>query len=160
MDTWMHTLLAALAIPQWGLGSVFLISFLSATLLPMGSEAVVLGMLVVNPALFWEVMVVATAGNTLGGMLNWWMGYRGAHALPNMVQKSNGATGLRWLKRFGPKACLLSWLPLVGDPLCVVAGWLKLSFWPCVGYMALGKFLRYLVMTAVFLKLLPQAWTT
>ena len=55
---------------------------------------------------------------------------------------------LQWLQRFGPKACLLSWLPVVGDPLCAVAGWLKLPFWPCVGYMAIGKFLRYVTMTA------------
>lgn len=55
---------------------------------------------------------------------------------------------IAWLQRFGPKACVLSWLPLVGDPLCAVAGWLKLPFWPCVAWMALGKFLRYLVLTA------------
>jgi membrane protein YqaA with SNARE-associated domain len=47
---------------------------------------------------------------------------------------------LRWLEQLGPKACLLSWLPGVGDPLCAVAGWLRLPFWPCVGYMAVGKF--------------------
>ena len=44
-----------------------------------------------------------------------------------------------------PKACLLSWLPVVGDPLCAVAGWLQLPFWPCVVYMAIGKFGRYVV---------------
>jgi membrane protein YqaA with SNARE-associated domain len=62
---------------------------------------------------------------------------------------------LRWLQRFGAKACLLSWLPIVGDPLCAVAGWLKLPFWPCVGFMAIGKFARYLVMTAGALWLFP-----
>jgi membrane protein YqaA with SNARE-associated domain len=51
---------------------------------------------------------------------------------------------LQWLRRWGPRACLLSWLPVVGDPLCGVAGWLRLPFWPCLGYMAAGKFLRYL----------------
>jgi membrane protein YqaA with SNARE-associated domain len=63
MNEWMASLLAALALPQFGLSSVFVVSFVSATLLPMGSEAVVLGLLVLNPALFWEVMAVATAGN-------------------------------------------------------------------------------------------------
>ena len=53
-----------------------------------------------------------------------------------------------WLHRMGPPALLLSWLPVVGDPLCAVAGWLRLSFWPCVAYMAIGKFLRYVAMTA------------
>jgi membrane protein YqaA with SNARE-associated domain len=62
---------------------------------------------------------------------------------------------LDWLERIGPKACLLSWLPGVGDPLCAVAGWLKLSFWPCLLYMAIGKFARYLVMTSVLLWVFP-----
>ena len=49
-----------------------------------------------------------------------------------------------------PKACLLGWLPVVGDPLCTLAGWLKLPFWPCLVYMLIGKFFRYVVMTAAF----------
>ena len=63
------------------------------------------------------------------------------------------ARALAWLQKFGAKACLLSWLPVVGDPLCAVAGWLKLPFWPCMAYMAVGKFLRYLVMTSALLYL-------
>ena len=62
---------------------------------------------------------------------------------------------LEWLEKLGPKACLLSWLPAVGDPLCAVAGWLKLPFWPCVVYMALGKLTRYVVMTAGLLWVFP-----
>jgi membrane protein YqaA with SNARE-associated domain len=62
---------------------------------------------------------------------------------------------LGWLQRFGAKACLLSWLPIVGDPLCAVAGWLKLPFWPCLAYMAIGKFARYLTMTAALLWFFP-----
>jgi membrane protein YqaA with SNARE-associated domain len=75
------------------------------------------------------------------------------------VDKARGhATNVRalaWLERFGPRACLLSWLPVVGDPLCAVAGWLKLPFWPCLAYMAVGKFLRYLVMTTLLLHFMP-----
>jgi membrane protein YqaA with SNARE-associated domain len=63
---------------------------------------------------------------------------------------------IEWLERLGPKACLLSWLPVVGDPLCAVAGWLKLSFWPCLGYMLIGKFLRYVTMTAALLYVFPS----
>jgi membrane protein YqaA with SNARE-associated domain len=63
---------------------------------------------------------------------------------------------LGWLERLGPKACLLSWLPIVGDPLCAVAGWLKLPFWPCLGYMAIGKFLRYVTMTVALLYVFPS----
>ena len=51
-----------------------------------------------------------------------------------------------------------SWLPIVGDPLCALAGWLRLPFWPCVGYMLVGKFLRYVVMTLALLGWFPGAW--
>ena len=84
----------------------------------------------------------------------------GAH---KVVDKAKGVhtevRALAWLKRFGAKACLLSWLPVVGDPLCAVAGWLKLPFWPCVAYMAIGKFLRYLTMTSLLLQLWPGLFT-
>ena len=53
---------------------------------------------------------------------------------------------------------VLSWLPVVGDPLCAVAGWLRLPFWPCVAYMAVGKFARYVVMTGGLLWVFPQHW--
>ena len=62
---------------------------------------------------------------------------------------------LDYLQRLGPKACLLSRLPIVGDPLCAVAGWLKMPFWPCLGYMAIGKFLRYLFMTVALQHIIP-----
>ena len=74
-----------------------------------------------------------------------------------MFQKSEASEhrALLWLQRLGPKACLLSWLPVVGDPLCAVAGWLKLPFWPCVAYMAIGKCLRYIGMSAALLWMFP-----
>lgn len=156
MQAWLQHLLELLALPQYGLGTVFVVSFISATLLPMGSEPAVFGLIKLNPQLFWPTILVATVGNTLGGALNWWLGL-GTHKAVDKVRGS--ATELRalaWLRRFGPRACLLSWLPIVGDPLCAVAGWLRLPFWPCVAYMAVGKLLRYLVMTAVLLYLLPQ----
>jgi len=62
-----------------------------------------------------------------------------------------------WYQRHGKWTLLLSWLPVVGDPLCAVAGWLRLPFWPCVAYMAVGKFARYLVMTAGLIYLWPRA---
>ncbi|MET0384018.1 MAG: DedA family protein, partial [Burkholderiaceae bacterium] len=65
------------------------------------------------------------------------------------------------LEKWGARACLLSWLPLVGDPVCAVAGWLRLPFWPCVGYMAIGKTLRYLAYTSLAVGLFPHlahAW--
>ena len=155
MENWTHLMLEWLALPQFGLSTVFIVSFISATLLPLGSEPAVFGLIKLNPELFWPAILVATAGNTLGGGERWWMGL-GAH---KAVDKARGPVpegrAANWLKRFGPRACLLSWLPVVGDPLCAVAGWLKLPFWPCLAYMAVGKFLRYLVMTNVLLQLMP-----
>ncbi|HXD06557.1 MAG TPA: YqaA family protein [Burkholderiaceae bacterium] len=147
MDSWIESLLTLLALPKVGLSTVFVVAFISATLLPMGSEPAVFGLVKLNPDLFWPAVLVATAGNTLGGALTWWMGYGAERAYEHMSHKSPQSRALVWLQRFGPKACLLAWLPVVGDPLCAVAGWLRLPFWPCVLYMAIGKFARYLVMT-------------
>ena len=158
MPVWLASLLTLLALPEYGLSTVFVVSFVSATLLPLGSEPAVFGLVKLNPNLFWPAILVATAGNTLGGAVDWWMGY-GAHKVVDKYRHSaTHIKALRWLEKLGPKACLLAWLPGVGDPLCAVAGWLKLPFWPCVGYMAIGKFLRYVTMTAVLLEVFPGAF--
>jgi membrane protein YqaA with SNARE-associated domain len=149
-------MLALLALPRFGLSTLFFVAFVSATLLPMGSEPALFGLLQLNPDLFWRAIFVATAGNTLGGMVDWWMGY-GAHQVVDKYHHSaTHVKAIEWLERLGPKACLLAWLPVIGDPLCAVAGWLKLSFWPCVVYMAIGKFLRYLTMTGGLLWAFPS----
>ena len=161
MDAWVPTLLHWLALPEFGLSTVFVIALISATLLPMGSEPAVVGLLQLRPDLFWPAILVATAGNTLGGMISWWLG-RMAHQAwqathPAAAAKAAAMHPQRsrhkqlahaWLTRWGAKTCLLSWLPIVGDPLCAVAGWLRLPFWACCGYMAIGKFLRYVLMTS------------
>ncbi len=156
MEAWFESVLALLALPKFGLSSVFLVAFVSATLLPMGSEPFVFGLVKLNPDLFWSAIVVATAGNTLGGALTWAMGYGAERAYERVKHKPMELRALQWLERFGAKACLLSWLPVVGDPLCAVAGWLRLPFWPCVLYMAIGKFARYLTMTAALLWWFPS----
>jgi membrane protein YqaA with SNARE-associated domain len=157
MEAWLHSLLAALALPQYGLSTVFVVALVSATLLPLGSEPAVFGLIKLNPELFWPAVLVATAGNTVGGAISWWMGYAAERTYERVKHHPpREARALRWLQRFGPKACLLSWLPAVGDPLCAVAGWLRLAFWPCVLYMAIGKFARYLTMTAALLWVFPQ----
>jgi len=156
MDTWIAPLLAALALPKYGLSSVFVIALISATLLPMGSEPAVFGLIKLNPELFWPAVLVATAGNTVGGAITWWMGYGAERAYERVRHRTpTELRALQWLQRFGAKACLLSWLPVVGDPLCAVAGWLKLPFWPCLAYMAVGKFARYVTMTAALLWVFP-----
>ncbi|TFW30784.1 YqaA family protein [Massilia horti] len=144
-------LLNVLAVPTVGLTSVFIISFISATLLPLGSEPAVFAVIKANQAMFWPVILVATVGNTLGGALNYWIGYRAKVAFA----KERQSRWFGWLARYGSKTMLLAWLPVIGDPLCSLAGWLHLPFWPSVIYMAIGKFARYIVMT-VFLLFIPD----
>jgi membrane protein YqaA with SNARE-associated domain len=155
MPEWLNQLLHSLALPEFGLGALFVVAFVSATLLPLGSEAALFGLLKLNPELFWPAIAVATLGNTLGGALSWFMGLGLHRAVDKARHRPTDLHALVWLQRFGPKACLLSWLPVVGDPLCAVAGWLKFPFWPCVAYMAIGKLARYLVLTAALLWVFP-----
>jgi membrane protein YqaA with SNARE-associated domain len=156
MEAWVQSLLGALALPEYGLSTVFVVALVSATLLPVGSEPAVFGLVKLNPQLFWAAVFVATAGNTVGGAISWWMGYGAERAYERVAHhKPRDVRALKWLERFGPRACLLSGLPIVGDPLCAVAGWMRLPFWPCVGYMAIGKFLRYFTMTAGLLWFFP-----
>ena len=104
-------------------------------------------------------MLVATAGNTLGGALDWWLGY-GAHKVVDKYKHSDHhSRALSWLEKLGPKACLLAWLPAIGDPLCAVAGWLKFPFWPCLAYMAIGKFCRYVLMTGALVWVFPGGFS-
>jgi membrane protein YqaA with SNARE-associated domain len=147
-------LLNVLALPAVGLSSVFVIGFISATLVPMGSEPAVFAVVKSNAALLWPAILAGTAGNTLGGALDYWLGYHAKKAFA--AERSSRWFG--WLLRYGPKTMLLSWLPLIGDPLCVLAGWLKLSFWPSILYMAVGKFLRYVALTWILLRIPDGFW--
>lgn len=149
--TWLLQLLAA---PEVGLTSVFIISFISATLLPLGSEPAVFAVVKANAALFWPVIGVATVGNTLGGIVDYWLGYRAKVAFA----EERETRWFRWLARYGAKTMLLAWLPGIGDPLCTLAGWLKLPFWPSVAYMAVGKLARYLTMTTLLLYVPDGVW--
>ncbi len=157
MELWINQFLSLLALPQYGLSTLFVVCFISATLLPLGSEPALFGLLKLNPDLFWPAILVATAGNTLGGVVTWAMGFESHRVVDKYRHSNTHLKALDWLERLGPKACLLSWLPIVGDPLCGVAGWLKLAFWPCVLYMMVGKFLRYVTMTVSLLWLFPAA---
>ena len=154
----LAAVLTFFSLPQVGLPAIFVIALVSATLLPLGSEPAVLALVKLEPTLFWPAVLVATAGNTIGGAITWGMGYGAERIYEGRAHHSPANKALRWLERFGPRACLLSWLPVVGDPLCAVAGWLKLPFWPCLLYMAIGKFLRYLCMTALLLWVFPGQW--
>lgn len=147
-------LLHLVAAPAVGLTSVFIISFISATLLPLGSEPAVFAVIKANPAMFWPVIATATLGNTLGGAVDYWMGYRAKQAFA----KERKSRWFHWLERHGAKTMLLSWVPGIGDPLCTLAGWLKLPFWPSLAYMMAGKLGRYLVMTTLLLYVPDGVW--
>ena len=147
----LSALLAWLSLPEVGLPALFAVGLLAATILPFGSEPFLLAYVTSVPEMLWPAIWVATAGNTLGGVVSYWMG-AGAHgaygrwrAKREVTTRAGGADHLaeRWIRRLGPAGLFFAWLPVIGDPLCVVAGWLRLSFWPCVAWMALGKFLRY-----------------
>ena len=160
MDHWFAGVLSWLMLPQYGLLTLFVVSLVSATLVPLGSEPALLGLVYLNPSLIWWAILVATIGNTIGGAISWATGYGAERAYEGLAHKKPPGPASRRARaivdRYGAPACLLSWLPVVGDPLCAVAGWLRLPFWPCVGYMAIGKFLRYLLMTGGMILIWPH----
>lgn len=117
--------------------SLFVSSFLGATLLPGGSEVVLFAVLKAYPGTQWMALGIATLGNTLGGMVSFLMGW----LLPVTQQLKH----VDKLRRYGPPALLLAWMPLIGDALCLAAGWLRLNWWQAALYMAIGKFARYWV---------------
>lgn len=147
-------LLKLIAAPAVGLTSIFIISFVSATLVPLGSEPAVFAVVKANGAMFWPAILVGTAGNTLGGALDYFIGYRAKVAFA----KERESRWFAWLGRYGPKTMLLSWMPGIGDPLCTMAGWLHMPFWPSVIYMAIGKFARYVSMTTLLLYVPDGFW--
>lgn len=121
--------------PDAGLAALFVSSFLSATLLPGGSELVLAGVLSLRPEQLVPALTLATLGNTLGGMSTW--------GLARLLPQRADTTRLDWVRRHGAPVLLLSWAPVVGDALCAAAGWLRLPWLPCLLWMGVGKLLRY-----------------
>ena len=159
-------MLETLALPSVGLSAIFIVALISATLFPLGSEPAVFAYLQIAADMFWPAVLVATAGNTMGGVISYGMGFGAERAYERYREKHpyrpRKAAGGRWhdyitwwLNRLGPPALLFSWLPVVGDPLCAVAGWLKMPLGRSIMYMAIGKFLRYLTMTSALLWFFP-----
>ena len=119
------------------LWALFVSSFLAATLLPGGSEVVLYAVLKLHPGEYWFPVAVATAGNTLGGMSSWVIG--------RVVPQGRPLKGLATVQKYGAPVLLLSWVPVIGDPLCVAAGWLRFNPWLSLAFIALGKGARYWV---------------
>ena len=132
MDTLNSIVTSDLSL--WGL---FISSFLAATLLPGGSEAVLFGVLKLHPELFWPALLLGTLGNTLGGMVTFGMGW--------MLPQTQQLKHVERVRRYGTPALMFAWVPLVGDALCLAAGWLRLNWWKAALFIAVGKFARYWV---------------
>jgi membrane protein YqaA with SNARE-associated domain len=115
--------------------SLFISSFLAATLLPGGSEAALFAVLKAYPETLWLALVIATIGNTLGGMVTFGMGW----LLPQTQQLKH----VDKLRSYGTPLLLLAWVPLIGDALCLAAGWLRLNGLQAAMFIAIGKFARY-----------------
>lgn len=131
MPTWLTD-------PAAGLGGLFASSFLAATLLPGGSEVVLFGFLTLHPGELWPALALATLGNTLGGLTSYALG----RWLPE-PEKVAHLKQVQWVQHWGSPALLLAWAPLVGDALCLAAGWLRLNWLAATLFMGVGKFARY-----------------
>ncbi len=94
------------------------------------------------------LIIVATVGNTLGGVTNIIIG----RLLPQLKQQTGHAIAVRWLQRYGLAALLFSWVPVVGDLLCVLAGWLRMPWVRAAVFIGIGKALRYIILTGVTLQ--------
>ncbi len=123
------------------LWALFTSSFLAATLLPGGSEVVLYGVLKLHPAQAWTALAIATVGNTLGGLTSYGIG--------RLIPRTQPMKGLAMLQRYGSPALLLAWVPILGDPLCVAAGWLRMNIGLTVLFMALGKLMRYALIARI-----------
>ena len=130
---------------HWGVLGLFVSSFVSATLAPGGSELILTYLLSRQDEPVWLLWIVATSGNTLGGASSFILGLlvsRGYLSAEKILSGKNHHS-LVFLQRWGASALLLSWLPIIGDVLCVLAGWLRLSAVVSVVSMFVGKGLRY-----------------
>ncbi len=131
-----------------GLWGLFAGSFLAATLLPGGSEAALAWLDLRGAHAPGTLLAVATAGNTLGGMSSWLLGRLAAGRWPpgRFLAGRARRRALARVRRHGAPALLLSWVPVVGDPLCLAAGWAGVRWLPALLFIAAGKAARYAVL--------------
>ena len=132
---------------------LFLAAFIAATILPMQSEAALVGLLLADYSP-WALVSVASAGNVLGSVVNWLLGrgierFRERRWFP--ASPAAMARAERFYRRYGRWTLLLSWVPIVGDPLTVVAGVLREPFWSFLALVTLAKTGRYVALAAITL---------
>jgi membrane protein YqaA with SNARE-associated domain len=133
------------------LSGLFAAAFLSASLFPFQSELIFIGMLAADRYADWALLAVASAGNTLGSALNWWLGRYITHFEDRRwfpIKKAALLRAEQWFKRWGKWSLLLSWVPIIGDPLTMIAGVLRMRFLPFITIVAIAKTGRYLVIMA------------
>jgi membrane protein YqaA with SNARE-associated domain len=128
----------------------------AASILPMQSEPVLVALLLLGDQPVWALVAVASVGNTLGSCVNWLLGrwierYRDRRWFPVPPDKLARAEG--WYHRWGRWSLLMSWAPVVGDPLTVIAGMLREPFWSFLVLVAIAKTGRYIVLTLATLGL-------
>ena len=135
---------AALSSEEGGLFGLAISAFLSSTLLPGGSEVLLLWLVQQGESRLLLLLAVASIANTAGGFLTYWMGRwaeKGLERFRHRPPPSGAASD--YVRRWGYPVLLLSWLPVVGDGLCLAAGWLQLRWLPSLFFIFVGKALRY-----------------
>jgi membrane protein YqaA with SNARE-associated domain len=124
------------------LATLFATSFAAATLVPLPSEAALFAYIHIYPDRTALAVAIATAGNTAGGMTSYALG----RLIP---EKKVDPKAVQWLRRYGAPATLLAWLPIVGDALCLAAGWLRIPWAAALGFMATGRLARYIAVASL-----------
>lgn len=135
---------------------LFAVALGAASILPMQSEPVLVALLLLGDQPVWALVAVASLGNTLGSCINWLLGralerFRHRRWFPVPTEKLARAEG--WYARWGRWSLLMSWAPIIGDPLTVMAGVLREPFWTFLLLVAIAKTGRYIVLTLVTLGL-------
>ena len=132
-------------------GGLFVSSFLAATILPLSSEAVLAGLLVTRAGELPVLLAVATVGNTLGSVVNWLLG-RAASRLRDRpwfpLSRERYEAAERRFQRYGMWSLLFAWVPIIGDPLTLIAGALRTPLLPFVILVGIGKAARYAAIAA------------
>ncbi|VVM39729.1 Inner membrane protein YqaA [Pseudomonas fluorescens] len=134
---------------------LFFAAFGAATLLPLQSEAVLVGLLLSGNYNLWLLLGIATLGNVLGSVVNWWLGRWVEHFKQRRwfpVNDKQLEKARNHYERWGHWTLLLSWVPIIGDPLTLVAGVMREPLWRFLLLVTLAKSVRYGVLAAVALQ--------
>ena len=137
------------SLASHGYSGLFVLSFLASSLLPVGSEWLLVLMLIKGNDPFATV-IVATIGNYLGSCTTWAIGIWGGPLLVRRILRIDPATeeaAVRFYRRYGVWSLLLSWMPIIGDPICLVGGILKVDFTRFSLLVFTGKLVRYAVVS-------------